>query len=167
VYYGRGLEALEKFVVRDRFARGKERGRVLVKSILHDYEDYLVERFKGAGLASLSIVVDCSNGVGGLPFAVLERLGLNHMVLYHVPDGNFPNHGCDTLRAENLQDLQREVRQQKADLGIMFDGDADRVVFVDEQGETAPLDLVFVCWPVRNLSNTKVGFSMTCASAGR
>ena len=73
--------------------------------------------------------------MGGLPLAVLERLGLKHTVLYHVPDGNFPNHGCDTLRPENLQDLQREVRQQKADLGIMFDGDADRVVFVDEQGE--------------------------------
>ncbi|MFQ5846528.1 MAG: phosphomannomutase/phosphoglucomutase [Candidatus Methylomirabilales bacterium] len=144
VYYGRRLEALEKLVLSDRFDRGKRRGRVLMRSILHDYEDFLVGRFQGAGLASLSIVVDCSNGVGGLPLRVLERLGLKHTVLYHVPDGNFPNHGCDTLRPENQQDLQRDVREQKADLGIMFDGDADRVVFVDEHGEMAPLDMVFV-----------------------
>lgn len=155
VYYGRGLESIEQFVVRDRFEMGKGRGRILIRAILHNYEDYLVERFNRAGLSSLSVVVDCSNGVGGLPLGVLERLGIEHTILYHVPDGNFPNHGCDTLRPENLQDLQRQVRQQKADLGIMFDGDSDRVVFLDEHGEIAPLDLVFVLLARQELDRCK------------
>ncbi len=143
VYYGRGLEAIEKRVLENRFEGGKRRGQLLLRPIRPEYEDDLAGRFKDTGLASLSIVVDCSNGVGGLPLGVLERLGIPHTLLYHVPDGNFPNHPCDTLRSENLNDLRREVKRRKTDLGIMFDGDSDRVVFTDEQGEIAPMDLVF------------------------
>jgi phosphomannomutase len=144
VYYGRGLEVLEALVLKNHYDKTKDRGRIIMKSILQDYEDYMVERFKQAGLGSLSVVVDCSNGVGGLPLGILERLELEPTIMYHVPDGNFPNHGCDTLRDENLKDLRLKMRQQKADLGIMFDGDSDRVVFVDEHGDPASLDLIFV-----------------------
>ena len=144
IYYGRGLEVMEALVVAGRFADAGRRGRVLVKPILQAYQDNLAETFQRAGLGALSVAIDCSNGVGGLPLGVLERLGVPFTLLHHVPDGNFPHHGCDTLRPENLRDLQQAVRAQRADLGVMFDGDADRVVFVDEQGMIAPIDRIFV-----------------------
>jgi phosphomannomutase len=155
VYYGRGLDELEQLVFKNRFPKEKERGKVLVRSILEDYGDYLIERFKGADLGSRFVVIDCSNGVGGLPLQVLERLGIHHNLLFHIPDGNFPNHGCDTLQPENLKELQRAVKRQKADLGIMFDGDSDRVTFVDERGEIAPIDLVFVLLARQELKRRK------------
>jgi phosphomannomutase len=144
IYYGRGLEAMEVLVAAGRFAVRERRGRVLIKPMLQAYQDNLAETFQQTGLGALSVAIDCSNGVGGLPLGVLERLGVAVTLLHHVPDGNFPHHGCDTLRPENLRDLQLAVRQQRADLGVMFDGDADRVVFVDEQGAIAPIDRIFV-----------------------
>ncbi|MBI1823600.1 MAG: phosphomannomutase/phosphoglucomutase [Nitrospirae bacterium] len=155
VYYSRGLEILEGMVLKNLFGQGRGMGKVLMRSILKDYEEYLFERFKDAGPASLSVVIDCSNGVGGLPLGVLEQLGLQHKVLYHIPDGNFPHHGCDTLRPENLDALRQKVKEEKADLGIMFDGDSDRVVFVDEQGEIVPLDLVFLLLARQELERHK------------
>ena len=89
-------------------------------------------------------MIDCSNGVGGIPLAILERLGVRYRLINHVPDGGFPNHGPDTLRAENLEQLRKAVLADRADLGVMFDGDADRVTFVDERGDTVPLDLLFL-----------------------
>jgi len=144
IYDGRGLEAIETLVAAGRFADSGCHGRVLVKPVLQAYQDNLAGTFQQAGLGALSAVIDCSNGVGGLPLGVLERLGVAVTLLHHVPDGTFPHHGCDTLRPENLQDLQQAVRRQRADLGVMFDGDADRVVFVDEQGAIAPIDRIFV-----------------------
>lgn len=155
VYYGRGLEAVEERVLRNRFGRRKGGGRILMRPVLQEYEDDLAERFGDASFPSFPVVVDCSNGVGGLPLRVLERLGIEHAALYHVPDGNFPNHGCDTLRPENLRRLQAEVKRRKAGLGIMFDGDSDRVAFVDERGEIAPLDLVFVLLARQELTRRK------------
>lgn len=144
VYYGRGLEQIEALVTRaDRPARGRSEGALRLRAILPAYQAMLAARFRGIAADAPAVVIDCSNGVGGLPLGVLEELGLRHTLLYHVPDGEFPHHGCDTLRPENLEDLRRAVRERGAGLGIMFDGDADRVAFVDERGEIARLDLVF------------------------
>jgi phosphomannomutase len=155
IYYGRGLEQLETLTAADRFPAAGRRGRVLLKPILQEYQDDLHAAFRDAGLGVLSVVVDCSNGVGGLPLGVLERLGMRCTLLHHVPDGSFPHHGCDTLRPENLRELQQAVREQRADLGVMFDGDADRVVFVDEQGAIAPIDRIFVLLARQELEREK------------
>lgn len=144
VYYGRGLEQIEALVAGTREPRrGRPEGGLRLRAILPRYQAMLATRFRDIAADAPTVVIDCSNGVGALPLGVLEELGLRHTLLYHVPDGDFPHHGCDTLRPENLADLRRAVRAQGADLGIMFDGDADRVAFVDEHGEIARLDLVF------------------------
>lgn len=156
VYYGRGLEEIEKLVAENSFKESRGKGRVLLRSVLDNYEDYLYERFQDAGLDSLPlVVVDCSNGVGGIPLRVLERLGVQHTLLYHIPNGNFPNHECDTLRVENLQHLQKAVQDLKAGIGVMLDGDSDRVVFVDEEAKITPLDLVFVLLARQELEQNK------------
>lgn len=145
VYYGRGLEQIEALVAGRQIPdpHGPD-GALRLRAILSPYQSMLAARFRGVGADAPAVVIDCSNGVGGLPLGVLEELGLRHTLLYHVPDGEFPHHGCDTLRPENLDDLRRAVHERGAGLGIMFDGDADRVAFVDEHGEIARLDLVFV-----------------------
>jgi phosphomannomutase len=91
----------------------------------------------------LSAVIDAGNGIAGEAIAgLLDQLPLRTTRLYFEPDGSFPNHEADPLKAENLVDLQREVRASGADLGVALDGDGDRAVFVDERGEAVPADLM-------------------------
>ena len=138
VYYGRGLEALEPALAAPAPAAGAPGGSVLIDNILAEYCEHLAERFDAETFGPVSVVIDCANGVGALPLGVLERLGVRHTLLYHVPDGAFPNHGPDTLRLENLAALRAAVPRARADLGIMFDGDADRIAVVDEGGAPVP-----------------------------
>ena len=88
-----------------------------------------------SNLKPLKIVADCANGMGGLVApAVFEGLPFETEFLYPELDGTFPNHPADPLDASNLVDLQKRVSQLEADAGIAFDGDGDRVFFIDEQG---------------------------------
>jgi phosphomannomutase len=75
---------------------------------------------------------------------LIKELGLNAIIINKEPDGNFPNHNPDQTKKENLVQLQKEVKKNNADIGIIFDGDADRVGFVDEKGEIVRIDLAFV-----------------------
>jgi phosphomannomutase len=91
----------------------------------------------------LRAVIDAGNGIAGEAYAgLLDRLPLDATRMYFEPDGTFPNHEADPLKLENLEDLQRAVREKRADLGIAFDGDGDRAVFVDETGAAIPADLM-------------------------
>ena len=137
VYYGRGLENLETLVAAPP-PPAAAAGSVVVDSILAEYCDALAARFGTEPRASCRVIFDCANGVGALPLGLLERLGVRHTLLFHVPDGAFPNHGPDTLRPENLETLRHAVREERADLGVMFDGDADRIAVVDERGASVP-----------------------------
>ena len=84
----------------------------------------------------LRVVVDCGNGMAGLSAtAVLNGLPLDLVWLYPELDGSFPNHPADPLNPDNLRDLQAKVAQCQADAGLAFDGDGDRVFFVDEQAK--------------------------------
>jgi phosphomannomutase len=87
-------------------------------------------------LRPLSVVADTANGMGGLVVpAVFEGLPVDLDILYGELDGTFPNHPADPIQAENLRDLQARVLEVGADVGLAFDGDADRVFLVDELGE--------------------------------
>lgn len=90
---------------------------------------------------SLHVVIDAGNGTGGL-FAprLFEQWGHQITTLYSEPDGSFPNHHPDPQKPENMQDLSAKVREVGADLGIAFDGDADRMGAVDENGEMIAAD---------------------------
>jgi phosphoglucosamine mutase len=86
-------------------------------------------------LKPLSVVADTANGMGGLVVPkVFEGLPFSLTVLYGELDGTFPNHPADPIQVENLKDLQRAVLDRGADIGLAFDGDADRVIAVDEHG---------------------------------
>jgi phosphomannomutase len=92
----------------------------------------------------LHIAVDTANGMGGffLPSWFSKRNWLQPQALYWELDGNFPNHEADPLKPENLCDVQKAVRQYSCDFGASFDGDADRCMFIDENGESISSDLI-------------------------
>ncbi|WP_208008456.1 phosphomannomutase/phosphoglucomutase [Agromyces protaetiae] len=118
-----------------------EPGSVESRDVLADYAAYLRSLVDLTAVRPLKIVVDAGNGMGGLtvPAVLGEAAGLAGLPLEIVPlyfelDGTFPNHEANPLEPANLVDLQRAVVEHGADLGLAFDGDADRCFVVDEQG---------------------------------
>jgi len=97
----------------------------------------------GGRCPRLKVAIDCGNGMAAVGLeGVLSRLPLEVERLYFEPDGTFPNHEANPLEEENLRDLVAAVRRTGAQLGVAFDGDADRAMFVDERGELVRADLV-------------------------
>ena len=111
-------------------------GRVERRDVLGEYVEYLLGLVDLTGMRRLRVVVDAGNGMGGLTApAVLGRLDVDLIGLYMDLDGSFPNHQPNPLEPKNLVDAQEAVRSHGADLGLVFDGDADRVFVIDERGE--------------------------------
>ena len=111
-------------------------GAVTERPIIPDYLDYMKKSFAGVKAERLHVVVDCGNGMGGLggPES-LALLGCRVTGMYVDIDGRFPNHHPDPTVVGNLQDLIKKVRQERANVGVAYDGDADRIGVVDEKGE--------------------------------
>jgi phosphomannomutase len=110
--------------------------------ILVRYASYLREMVNLDGIRPLRVVVDAANGMGGMTVPAvlgtgtdLHKLPLDIIPMYFELDGTFPNHEANPLDPKNLVDLQRAVVEHKADIGLAFDGDADRVFVVDENGD--------------------------------
>ncbi len=117
------------------------RGTVRAQDLRAAYAEHVLS--VGSGRPRLHVAIDCGNGMAAVGLEpVLERLDLKVERLYFEPDGSFPNHDADPLKIENLRDLCEAVKRSGADLGVAFDGDADRAVFVDEQGQPISSDLV-------------------------
>jgi phosphomannomutase len=107
----------------------------------------------GGGAPRLKVAIDCGNGMAGVGLEpLLARLPLEVTRLYFEPDGSFPNHEADPLKLENLHDVCEAVRRTKSDFGVAFDGDADRAVFVDDQAQPIPSDLLTGLLARRQLS---------------
>ncbi len=110
-------------------------GSVTQRNVLGEYADHVRSFVDVATLKPLKIVADCANGMGGYVAPEVFR-GLPFEVTYLYPelDGTFPNHPADPINPENIKDLQAKVLEVGADIGLAFDGDADRVFLVDETG---------------------------------
>lgn len=123
-------------------AAAPERGSVSDREMLGDYAAFLRSLVDLSGIRPLKVVVDAGNGMGGYTVpavlgtdAGLAELPLEIVPLYFELDGSFPNHEANPLDPKNLVDLQRAVVEHGADIGLAFDGDADRCFVVDERGE--------------------------------
>ncbi len=115
---------------------GSKRGALEQSSLLDAFADHALSFVDASIIKNLHVVADTANGMGGLVVpAVLGRLPITLDVLFPELDGTFPNHPADPIQPENLRDLQARVKTQKADIGLAFDGDADRVFLVDELGQ--------------------------------
>ncbi len=113
-----------------------EPGTTTDRDLLPGYAEFLKKLVDISGIRPLKVVVDAGNGMGGYTVpTVFEGLPITLVPLYFELDGSFPNHEANPIDAENLRDLQAAVREHKADIGLAFDGDADRCFIVDERGE--------------------------------
>ena len=130
--YGSEIQKLREIIEGGAFRSGS--GRAESRDISRFYLDYIYENVKVR--PGLRVVLDGGNGVGGY-FArpLFERFGCELTCLYEEMDGRFPNHHPDPTVPENLRELIVQVRQKKADVGIAFDGDADRIGVVTDEGE--------------------------------
>ncbi len=112
-------------------------GTITQRDLLTDYAGYVVSLVPGVtGIRRLSVVVDAGNGMGGLTVPVVfAQLPVALEPMYFELDGSFPHHEANPIEPENLRDLQAKVRETGADIGLAFDGDADRCFVVDENGD--------------------------------
>lgn len=113
-------------------------GSVRKQELLNDYVDYLLARFPKNAFKKrkLKVVIDAGNGMAGFTApAVMKKLNVDLVPMYFELDGNFPNHEANPIEPENLKALQKKVKKEKADIGLAFDGDADRCFLIDENGD--------------------------------
>ncbi|RBY91895.1 phosphomannomutase/phosphoglucomutase [Blastococcus sp. TBT05-19] len=149
-----GLVTIREWAERDDYERVPDRvGSVSARDVLAEYAAHLRSLVDLSGIRPLKVVVDAGNGMGGhtVP-VVLAGLPLDVVPLYFELDGSFPNHEANPLDPANLVDLQAAVTEHGADIGLAFDGDADRVFVVDERGEPVSPSAITALVAVRELA---------------
>ena len=130
-----GLAEIRDLVASGGRATGQRPGTVSRLDVLDDYAAHLLSLVPVKG-RRLKVVVDAGNGMAGHTApAVLGGIDVEVVPMYFELDGTFPNHEANPIEPENLEDLQAQVRAVRADVGLAFDGDADRCFLVDERGE--------------------------------
>ncbi|MBP5690186.1 MAG: phosphomannomutase/phosphoglucomutase [Bacteroidales bacterium] len=141
VGFDAGLKEIKKWIEDgEPTPVAKVRGKVYEKEILSDYLDFM-RKFK-KDLSGITIAMDLSNGMSNLFAKEIFGTGANIHYLFDTMDGRFPNHEPNPLIEANVVPLENLVRDVKADAGVIYDGDADRVVFVDEKGHFISPDLL-------------------------
>lgn len=136
-----GIALMEAKVKAGDLPKAAKPGTVTQANVTEAYDRHVLS-FQGDASRRLKVVVDAANGMGTIDKPLLEAMNLELIPLYFELDGRFPNHEANPLKEENLRDLQQAVREHQADLGVSFDGDADRAAFVDETGEAIGSDLM-------------------------
>lgn len=137
-----GLKKIKKFTFNKKIT-AKKRGRLIKKKVLKDYVKFNIKGFNISKFSPFKIVIDTANSVSGVIIpAIFKGSPFKIYHLFKKLDGSFPNHNPDPLKIKNLRSLQKEVLRKKSDLGIAFDGDGDRIVFVAEKGEVVTGDII-------------------------
>jgi len=153
--HGEAIQDLRRVMEAKKFTSGQ--GRLSEHPIIPDYLAYIKKSFSGVNAKRLHVIIDCGNGAAGLVAQrALEILGCRVTGLYCDVDGRFPNHHPDPTVLENLDDLVKAVKQHKADVGIGYDGDADRIGTIDEQGQVLWGDRLMVVY-ARDILAAKPG----------
>lgn len=134
-----GLETIKASVVFGETQQADRRGQVRAEiEVITPYVDHLLGIVGAGSIGSIRVAVDGGNGMAGVTLEeVFARLDAELDGLYLEPDGTFPNHPADPIQPENLEDLIKMVKKGGHDIGVAFDGDADRAFFIDDLG--APL----------------------------
>ena len=132
-----GLVDIQKKAMSEDAGPVLPKGNVHSLEILDDFVNHVLGFIDVKSLQPLNVVVDTANGMGGLVVpAVFDKLPFRLDLMFGELDGTFPNHPADPLNSENLVYLQKKVQSSNADIGLAFDGDADRVFLVDEMGQS-------------------------------
>ncbi|MDD5454197.1 MAG: phosphomannomutase/phosphoglucomutase [Candidatus Ratteibacteria bacterium] len=163
--YGKEIQNLRGIIESKKFEKGK--GSLTKKDPKNDYIDFIAKRVKVN--PDLKIIIDAGNGTSGfLVPELMEKLNIKPSYLYIEPDGNFPNHLPDPTVYKNMQDLIDKVRQSNADVGIGYDGDADRIGAIDDKGRIVWGDKLLCLYAKEVLSqhpHAKVIMDVKCSQA--
>jgi phosphomannomutase len=149
-----GLAELQEMVRAGVPAGAAVPGQVVPQDLLSGYAEHLKKLVDVSGIRPLKVVVDAGNGMAGhtVP-TVFEGLPIDLVPMYFELDGTFPNHEANPIEPENLRDLQRKVTETGADIGLAFDGDADRCFVVDERGEIVSPSVLTALIAARELAH--------------
>jgi phosphomannomutase/phosphoglucomutase len=139
--HGKEIRRLYEMIESGALREG--RGTLLQGSILTEYQDFVASNVRMG--RPLRVIIDAGNGTGGVVAApLLRRMGIEVTELFCEMDGRFPNHHPDPTVEENLADLRRGVLEKRADVGIAYDGDADRIGVIDDRGRTVWGDMLLI-----------------------
>jgi phosphomannomutase/phosphoglucomutase len=146
--FGDEIQKLKETIQKGEWVEDQGTGYVEQYDILTKYQDVMVSRFSylsGKDYRRLKVVIDAGNGTGGIvaPF-ILEAMGCEVIPLYCKPDGLFPNHHPDPTVIEYIKDLIKLTKEEKADIGVGYDGDADRIGIVDNAGNIVWGDQIII-----------------------
>jgi len=131
-----GLADIRDIAISGNYVEPAHKGRITQKDVLDDYVQHALSFIDVSKVRPLKVVIDAGNGMAGMMMPrVFKFLPCELVPLYFDLDGNFPNHPASPIEPENMEDLQKKVREVGADLGAAFDGDADRMFPVDEHGD--------------------------------
>jgi phosphomannomutase len=144
-------------------------GEINRVDVLAGYVEHLLSIVDPDKISELRVIADGGNGVAGVAVpSVFERVPALLTGLYLEPDGEFPNHHPDPLRPENLADLEARMRSESYDLGVAFDGDADRAFFIDDKLHSLPgstVTAIVAGWFLRNHPGEKIVHNLICSKA--
>ncbi|MCA9356835.1 phosphomannomutase/phosphoglucomutase [Candidatus Nomurabacteria bacterium] len=130
-----GLKAVRKRIEKGVFASEVKRGKTTTKDVLKAYQKFVLKGYQAKKLAGLKIVADAGNGMAGVLMPLLvEKLPAKFEVIFGDLDGRFPNRGSDPTLSKHQKPLRTQLKKGGYDFGIAFDGDSDRVAFLDEKG---------------------------------
>lgn len=136
-----GIKEIEEKVMNDDFRDVSVKGMIIEEDIKDAYREHLIGFIKG--INKLKVVVDCANGMGSQDFSLIQdELDIEVIPLYFEIDGTFPGHDPNPWKEGAVDKLKETVVKEQADLGIAFDGDADRIFFIDDTGEMLSSDFI-------------------------
>ncbi len=151
VGFDTGLNKIQQWMEEDECPPSEKPGIIRSIDLSSEYLHFM--EVKAPDLGGLKIAVDCSNGMAGM--FIRRLLGDDQIYINEEPDGNFPGHDPNPLNPKNIVQLAQLVRDEKCDLGVIFDGDADRVMFVDEEGEFISPDIMIAVLGIKFLDGKK------------
>ena len=165
-----GIGQIRDLVVANDFSDptgGRGRGDLTQRDILSDFAAFMLGQIDVASIRPLKVAIDAGNGMAGrMTPPVFDQLPIEVVPLYFELDGTFPNHEANPIEPENTADLRRVVVEQRCDLGVAFDGDADRMFLIDEKGDFIGGDITTAMVSISMLSKNpgaSIVYNLVCS----
>ena len=163
--YGEHIQELYNLIEKKEFVKKDKKGSCLKNtSIANNYIQYVKENINIEN--NLKVVIDCGNGITGpLVNDICESFSLNYKIINESVDGNFPNHPPDPTNPDNLKQIKKVLQKSKADIGIAFDGDGDRMILVKSDGQIIWPDQLMIIFSNKILKSQKgkIVFDIKCS----
>lgn len=138
-----GLMEIRDIIAKNKSGKSNKKGSVLKKDFMDEFAKFCINFVDASRIKPLKVVMDACNGMAGMVAPkIFSHTKIKIVPMYFKLDGSFPNHQSNPLIEENRQEIMQRVLKESADLGIAWDGDADRCFFIDDEGRFVPGDFI-------------------------